>query len=90
MLLPEDRGYLEAEGMEKTYKFTQEQLKQEIDITTAQKVVPPCFLRQTDDGFVGQTAYGRDLSWISMTLGRMSSIIPEMDDIYWLRGGRDI
>lgn len=38
MLLPEDRGYLEAEGMEKTYKITQEQLRKEVDITTAQKV----------------------------------------------------
>ena len=39
MLLQEDRGYLEAEGMEKTYKVTQQQLKQEVDITTAQKVL---------------------------------------------------
>jgi U3 small nucleolar RNA-associated protein 7 len=38
MLLPEDRGYLEAEGMEKTYKITQKQLRKEVDITTAQKV----------------------------------------------------
>ena len=41
MLLPEDKGYLEAEGMEKTYKITQEQLRKEVDITTAQKVSPP-------------------------------------------------
>jgi len=39
MLLQEDRGFLEAEGMEKTYKITQQQLKQEVDITTAQKVL---------------------------------------------------
>ena len=39
MLLPENAGYLEAEGMEKTYKFTQKQLKEEVDITTAQKVL---------------------------------------------------
>jgi len=39
MLLQEDRGYLEAEGMEKTYKVTQQQLKQQVDITTAQKVL---------------------------------------------------
>lgn len=38
MLLSEDRGYLEAEGMEKTYKITQQQLRKEVDITTAQKV----------------------------------------------------
>ena len=41
MLLPEETGYLEAEGMERTWKFSQEQLKQEIDITTAQKVSSP-------------------------------------------------
>ena len=39
MLLPEDKGYLEVEGMEKTYKITQEQLRKEVDVTTAQKVV---------------------------------------------------
>lgn len=39
MLLQEDRGFLEAEGMEKTYKISQQQLKQEVDITTAQKVL---------------------------------------------------
>jgi len=39
MLLPEERGYLEAEGMEKTYKIKQDQLKEEVDITTAQKVI---------------------------------------------------
>jgi len=38
MLLPEEKGYIEVEGMEKTYKITQEQLKKEVDITTAQKV----------------------------------------------------
>ena len=39
MLLQEDKGYLEAEGMEKTYKVTQQQLKEEVDITTAQRVL---------------------------------------------------
>jgi U3 small nucleolar RNA-associated protein 7 len=38
MLLPEEHGYLEVEGMEKTYKITQQQLRKEVDITTAQKV----------------------------------------------------
>jgi len=38
VLLSEDRGYLEAEGMEKTYKITQQQLRKEVDITTARKV----------------------------------------------------
>lgn len=37
LLLQEEAGYLEAEGMEKTYKFNQEELKQSVDITTASK-----------------------------------------------------
>ncbi|KAK9462150.1 WD40-repeat-containing domain protein [Lipomyces oligophaga] len=36
-LLQEDIGGLEAEGMERTFKFTQEQIKQEVDISTAAK-----------------------------------------------------
>jgi hypothetical protein len=39
MLLPEERGFIEVEGMERTYKITQEQLKKDVDITTAQKVI---------------------------------------------------
>lgn len=39
MLLPEERGFIEVEGMERTYKIRQEQLKKDVDITTAQKVI---------------------------------------------------
>ena len=38
MLLPEESGYLEAEGMERTYKFRQEELAQNVDINTSKKV----------------------------------------------------
>lgn len=38
MLLEEQQGYLEAEGMERTYKFTQKELVQAVDVSTAQKV----------------------------------------------------
>lgn len=38
MLLEEEKGYLEAEGMEKTYKFSQKDLVQAVDVSTAQKV----------------------------------------------------
>ena len=63
MLLPEDRGYLEPEGMEKTYKITQERLRKEVDITTAQKVVP--VQKSNDDRCF------RDLSLIYLLLVRM-------------------
>ena len=50
LLLPEEKGYIEVEGMEKTYKITQEQLKTEVDITTAQKVQRTRF---HEKGFLG-------------------------------------
>lgn len=37
MLLQEDAGYLEAEGMEKTYKFKQDEIKQAVDQSTSNK-----------------------------------------------------
>ena len=43
MLLPEESGYLEVDGMEKTWKITQQQLKKEVDITTANKVPSSLF-----------------------------------------------
>lgn len=37
MLLEEEKGYLEADGMERTYKFSQKELVKAVDISTAQK-----------------------------------------------------
>lgn len=37
MLLGEEKGYLEAEGMERTYKFSQKELVKAVDVATAQK-----------------------------------------------------
>jgi U3 small nucleolar RNA-associated protein 7 len=37
MLLEEEKGYLEAEGMERTYKFSQQELVKAVDVSTAQK-----------------------------------------------------
>ncbi|CAM9797492.1 unnamed protein product [Ascophyllum nodosum] len=38
MLLPESEGFLEAEGMERTFKFTQDQLKEAVDLNTAREM----------------------------------------------------
>ncbi|ETV72413.1 hypothetical protein H257_12549 [Aphanomyces astaci] len=38
ILLPEEAGVLTAEGMEKTFRFTQEQLAEHVDRNTAQKM----------------------------------------------------
>lgn len=37
ILLPEDAGFLEAEGMEKTYKYSQKELQQNVDVATSKK-----------------------------------------------------
>lgn len=41
MLLTEESGYLEAEGIEKTYNYRQDQLVKELDMNTASKVGIP-------------------------------------------------
>eukprot|EP00842_Homolaphlyctis_polyrhiza_P005093 jgi/Hompol1/5585/HPOL_002001-RA len=38
MLLTEDAGYLEGEGMERTWKFRQSELKEHVDINTSRKM----------------------------------------------------
>lgn len=38
LLLGEERGYVEAEGMERTYKLKQADLRKAVDVATAQKV----------------------------------------------------
>jgi len=38
LLLTEEAGYLEAEGMEKTYKFTQDQIRENVDLSTQAKM----------------------------------------------------
>ncbi|CAN0029772.1 unnamed protein product, partial [Sphacelaria rigidula] len=38
LLLPEEAGYLEAEGMEETFKFSQNEIKQAVDVNTAREI----------------------------------------------------
>lgn len=38
ILLPETAGYLEAEGMEETWRFTQDELKEHVDDRTSEKM----------------------------------------------------
>lgn len=38
ILYTEEAGYLEAEGLEKTYNFRQDQLVKEVDLNTSKKV----------------------------------------------------
>lgn len=38
LLLQEEAGFIEAEGMERTWKFQQKDIIQEVDVSTAAKV----------------------------------------------------
>lgn len=38
LLLPQDAGFIETEGMERTFKLTQDEIVKEVDVATAQKV----------------------------------------------------
>ncbi|KAG7400768.1 hypothetical protein PHYBOEH_004574 [Phytophthora boehmeriae] len=38
ILLPDQVGFMEAEGLEKTYKFSQSQLRDNVDLNTAHKI----------------------------------------------------
>ena len=38
ILLTQDEGYLEAEGVEKTYNYTQEKIKKELDLNTQKRI----------------------------------------------------
>ena len=50
LLLGEEAGFLEGEGIEKTYNYRQDQLSKEVDINTSQKV---CSLREMNINFIG-------------------------------------
>ncbi|KAI9911660.1 hypothetical protein PsorP6_009300 [Peronosclerospora sorghi] len=73
ILLPEEAGYLEAEGLEKTYKFTQKQLAASVDLNTARKIFS---LELPDYGsyVVKYTRNGRN-----MLLGSQKGHVAQMD-----------
>ncbi|KAG1711555.1 hypothetical protein DVH05_008805 [Phytophthora capsici] len=75
ILLPDQAGFLEAEGLEKTYKFTQQQLADNVDINTARKIFS---LDLPDYGAyrVKYTRNGRN-----MLLGSQKGHLAQMDTL---------
>ncbi|KAL3674702.1 hypothetical protein V7S43_000640 [Phytophthora oleae] len=75
ILLPDQAGLLEAEGLEKTYKFTQQQLADNVDINTAHKIFS---LDLPDYGAyrVKYTRNGRN-----MLLGSQKGHLAQMDTL---------
>ncbi|TDH68787.1 hypothetical protein CCR75_005829 [Bremia lactucae] len=75
ILLPDKAGLLEAEGLEKTYKFSQKQLAENVDINTAHKIFS---LSLPDYGSycVKYTRNGRN-----MLLGSQKGHLVQMDTL---------
>ncbi|KAI8817029.1 WD40-repeat-containing domain protein [Fimicolochytrium jonesii] len=94
-LLPEEAGYLEAEGLEKTWKFTQKQLKDNVDASTTQKMFSlklddfgPYSLDYTRNGrnmlIGGRKGHIATFDWKTGKLGCELQVKETTRDVAWL------
>lgn len=81
ILLPEEQGFLEAEGLEKSYHFKQEDIVQAVDVASSRKVFDltfeqfgPYAMRYTQNGrhllLGGAKGHVASFDWKSGKLGR--------------------
>ncbi|CUS08999.1 unnamed protein product [Tuber aestivum] len=97
LLLGEERGYIEAEGMERTYKFKQADLRKSVDVATAQKVkgfelkLPtfgPYFMDYTRNGryllLGGRRGHVASFDWREGKLGSEMQLKETVRDVKWL------
>ncbi|KAJ3279784.1 Small subunit (SSU) processome component [Borealophlyctis nickersoniae] len=95
MLLPEDAGFLEADTMEKTWKFTQTQLKNNVDLNTSNKIFDlklpdfgPYSLDYTRNGrhllIGGRKGHVATFDWTTGTLGTELHLRETIRDVSWL------
>ncbi|KAJ3012200.1 Small subunit (SSU) processome component [Thoreauomyces humboldtii] len=94
-LLPSEAGYLEAEGMEKTWKFTQSQLKEHVDLSTSSKMFDlklpdfgPYALDYTRNGrnmvIGGRKGHIATFDWKTGKLGCELQVRETIRDVQWL------
>eukprot|EP00038_Savillea_parva_P028332 m.64414 g.64414 ORF g.64414 m.64414 type:complete len:552 (+) comp8223_c0_seq1:251-1906(+) len=95
ILLPEEAGYLEAEGMEKTYKFTQKELRGAVDVASARKVFDlkldsfgPYAVRFTRNGrhllLGGEKGHLGLVDWKTGALRSETFVEDKVRDVTWL------
>ncbi len=99
ILLQEEKGYIEAEGMERTFKFKQQDIKEAVDITTAKKSFDlnltdfgPYRLDYTRNGrellIAGSKGHVATFDWKSGKLGCEVHLNETVRDIKWLHNNQ--
>ncbi|KAJ3085484.1 Small subunit (SSU) processome component [Quaeritorhiza haematococci] len=95
LLLPEEAGYLVAEGMERTYKFTQKEIGENVDLNTSQKLIDlkldefgPYRIDFTRNGrhllIGGKKGHIATFDWKSGKLGCEIHVKETVRDVKWL------
>ncbi|KAJ2759247.1 putative U3 small nucleolar RNA-associated protein 7, partial [Coemansia nantahalensis] len=95
VLLTETGGYLEAEGMERTYKFTQKQIADNVDISSAGKIFDlkledfgPYAIDYSADGrrllLGGRKGHLATVDWRNTQLGCEIHVRETVRDVCWL------
>lgn len=95
MLQTEEAGFLEAEGMEKTYKFRQDELAQNVDLNTSKKIFDlnlpdygPYSVDYTRNGrhllIGGKKGHIASFDWQSGKLGFETHVKETVRDVHWL------
>ncbi|KAJ3108209.1 Small subunit (SSU) processome component [Phlyctochytrium bullatum] len=91
----EEAGFLEAEGMERTYKFTQKELEENVDMATQRKmfaldldVFGPYHLDYTRNGrhllLAGQKGHISTFNWETKALGCEFHVRETIRSVKWL------
>eukprot|EP00039_Didymoeca_costata_P010180 m.136353 g.136353 ORF g.136353 m.136353 type:complete len:549 (+) comp14730_c0_seq5:39-1685(+) len=95
ILLPEEAGLMEAEGLEKTFNFTQSEIVKHVDIAASRKVfdlrldqLGPYKLRYTRNGrhllLGGRKGHVASFDWKTGTLGCEIQLAETVRDVTWL------
>ncbi|EPZ32635.1 BING4CT-domain-containing protein [Rozella allomycis CSF55] len=90
----EDAGYLEAEGMEKTFKFSQENIQGHLDLNSQRKVFDlsledgPYRCKYSRNGkfvlLAGKTGHIASFDWKAGKLGCETNVEEQVRDVTWL------
>ncbi|KAJ3309827.1 Small subunit (SSU) processome component [Boothiomyces sp. JEL0838] len=96
LLLTQDAGYLEQEGMERTWKFSQKELKNAVDVNTSRKMFDlklpefgPYALNYTRNGkymiIGGRKGHVATFDWQEGKLGCELHLGETVKDVTWLQ-----